>query len=51
MMSPMGSSVHPERGTEGWPGVGEMLSAWEGTRGRGGFEVGGRGDGQDSPGG
>lgn len=51
MMSPMGSSVRPERGTEGRPGVGEMLSAWEGTRGRGGFEMGGRGDGQDSLGG
>ena len=31
-MSPMGSSVHPERGTEGRPGVGEMLSAWEETQ-------------------
>lgn len=50
-MSPMGSSVHPERGTEGRPGVGEMLSAWEGTWGRGGLEEGARGDGQDLPGG
>lgn len=51
MMSPMGSSVHPERGTEGRPRVGKMLSACEVTRGRGGFEVGGRGDEQDLLGG